>query len=221
MPRPAGASGRWRARWESLSAAGGPASLLAAAAALLSPAVARAQEHAAEAAGGGGSALFNMDVGLSIWTIVVFLVLLWVLAKFAWRPILAALDAREERIEEAIAEATRMREEAGRLVEQHRRQLATAREHAQQILAESRQAADKLRREMEERARRESEEIVERARREIAREREQALDALRREAVDLAIAAAARLLRQRLDSAADRQLVLEYLDAVQREEARA
>ncbi|MBI4540621.1 MAG: F0F1 ATP synthase subunit B [Gemmatimonadetes bacterium] len=187
------------------------------------PLAARAQEHAEEAAGGGagGNPLFTFELGLSIWTIVVFLFLLWVLGKFAWRPILGALEAREERIEEAIAEATRMREEAAKLLEEQRKQLVQTREHAQQILVDSRQAAERLRRDMEDRARREGEEMLERARREIEREREKAVDALRREAVDLAMAAASRLLHRRLDSAADRDLVLEYLDAVKREEGGA
>lgn len=188
----------------------------------LLPALAWAQEHGASTqAAGGGNPLFSIDLGLSIWTIVVFLALLWVLKRFAWRPILGALEAREARIEEAIAEASRTRVEAQQLLEEHRRRLAQAREHAQEILAETRQAAEKLRREMEERARRQSEEILERARREIEREKEQALDVLRRETVDLAIAAASRLLHRHLDAEADRALVLEYLDAVTREEGGA
>lgn len=183
------------------------------------PALAWAHERAPEApAAGGGNPLFSIDLGLSIWTIVVFLVLLWVLRRFAWRPILGALEAREARIEEAIAEAVRTREEAEQLLQEHRRRLAEAREHAQEILAQARQAAEKLRRETEERARRESDEILERARREIEREKQRALDVLRREAVDLAMAAASRLLRRRLDAEADRALVVEYLDAVTRQE---
>jgi len=183
-------------------------------------AVAWAQEEGAEA---GGNPLFNIDIGLSIWTIVVFLALLWVLRRFAWKPILGALEAREKRIEEAIAAAARLREEAEQALVEHRRQLAQAREQAQHILAESRQAAERLGQEMEERARRESSEILERVQREIQREREQAIDALRREAVELAVAAAARLLHRNLNSESDRALVLAYLDSLKREgdEARA
>ncbi|MBI4520666.1 MAG: ATP synthase F0 subunit B, partial [Gemmatimonadetes bacterium] len=124
------------------------------AAAALVPAFATAVRAQEEAAEGGGNPLFNIDIGLGIWTIVVFLTLLWVLRRFAWRPILAALAAREERIEKAIADAARLRDQAAQLLEEHRKQLAEAREHAQQILAESRQAAERLRREMEDRARR-------------------------------------------------------------------
>lgn len=183
-------------------------------------AVAWAQEEAAET---GGNPLFNIDIGLSIWTIVVFLTLLWVLRRFAWKPILGALEAREKRIEEAIAAAARLRGEAERTLVEHKKQLAQAREQAQHILAESRQAAERLGQELEERARRESSEILERVQREIQREREQAIDALRREAVELALAAASRLLHRHLDSENDRALVLAYLDSLKREsdEARA
>lgn len=169
---------------------------------------------AAEEPGGGGG-LFSINLGLSIWTVVIFTVLLLILWRFAWGPILAAVQAREESIQKALDEAARRHEEAAALVEQQRRELAEARRRAQEILNEGRDAAERLRKELEARAREESEAILQRARAEIQREREAALEALRREAVDLALTAASRLVRQKLDAEEDRRLVMEFVEGLQ------
>ena len=86
---------------------------------------------------------------------------------------------------------------------------------AQQLLTDARQAAERERAQLLERARREQEDLLDRARREIVAERDKALAALRREAVDLSLAAAAKLVGQRMDSETDRRLVTEYLDSVE------
>jgi F-type H+-transporting ATPase subunit b len=160
----------------------------------------------------GGGSLLNIRPGLVIWTWIIFLALLFVLRKWAWGPIVGALEARERRIQEALDEATREREEAHGLLEEHRKLLNQARNEAQEILAEGRKAAERFRAEMLEEGRQQKEEIVARARDEIARERDQALDALRREAVDLSITAASRVLEKNLDSEDNRRLALEYVD---------
>jgi F-type H+-transporting ATPase subunit b len=165
----------------------------------------------AEQAEAGGGGLFNINLGVSAWTLIIFLALLAVLAKYAWRPILGALEERERRIQEALDAAARDRAEAERLLEEQRRVLAEARQQTQQILAEGRQAAERLRQEMLERTRAEQEELLAAARRDIEREREQAIEALRREAVDLSLAAASKLVQKRLDTEDDRKLVRDYL----------
>lgn len=170
--------------------------------------------HAAE----GEPGLFSLNLGLSLWTIVVFVVVLFVLGKYAWGPILGAIDAREKGIQDSVEEAGRLRDEARALLEEHQRQLADSRRQSQQILAEARDAGEQLRRQMEEKARAEGEALVERARREIEREKQAALDELRQESVDLALAAAGRLLQRKLDAEADRALVQGFLDEL---EARA
>jgi len=162
-----------------------------------------------EAAGGGG--LFSVDPGLSLWTIVVFLLVLFILKKWAWGPILGALDAREQGIRTSIDQAAQMRVEAQAALEEHRKQLADSRRQAQEIVAEGRAAADRLSREIQDKARQEGERIVERARLEIERERDAALVTIREEAVDLALAAASRLLQERLTDERDRQLVKGFL----------
>jgi F-type H+-transporting ATPase subunit b len=167
---------------------------------------------AAQEAGGG---LFALDPGLSIWTIAVFLLVLFVLGKFAWKPLLGAVEAREEGIRNAISEARETRYEAEKLLEEHRKQLADARRQAQEVVAEGREAGERLRKELEARAREDSEEILERARREIERERDRALDTIRRESVELALAAASRILQERLDQPSDRKLLERFLSEVE------
>ncbi len=177
---------------------------------------------AAQEEHGEGGGLFSVNLGLSVWTIVVFLALLLVLRKWAWGPILAALETRERGIRETLDEAARLREEAAGLLEEHRRQVAEARRQAQEIVAESRQAAEQVRRELEAKAREEGEAILDGARRDIQQEKERAIHDLRRQSVELALAAAGRLLRRKLDAETDRGLISEYLDELQEgEEAQA
>ena len=163
----------------------------------------------------------GVDLGLSFWTIITFLLVLWVLKRFAWGPILGALEAREKGIEASIDEAHRFREEAQETLDKHREQLQDARRQAQEIIAESRQAGDKIRQELEQKGREESERLVEQARRDIERERDQALDAIRRESVDLALAATEQVLQEKLDGEKDRQRVVQYLDRLREQQTTA
>lgn len=165
-------------------------------------------EHAAE------PGIFNLNLGVSFWTVVIFLALLLVLKKYAFPPILGYAEARERRIQEILDAAAGDREEAQRILEEQRRELGEARRRAEQIVAEGKQAGERVRQEMLETARAEQEALLERARRDIDQERQKALEAIRREAVDLSIAAAGKLVGQRLDGGEDRRLVERYLDDV-------
>lgn len=156
--------------------------------------------------------LFAVDFGLAVWTLLTFGALLFVLGRYAWKPLMGALDARERSIQGDIDEAKRRRDEAEALLAEYREQLADGRRQAQALVAESREAAEQLRRELEEKAREESRAILANARREIERERDAAVDAVRREAVEVAMAAASRLVDERLDSERDRKLVTDYID---------
>ena len=161
---------------------------------------------------GGAGGLFDINTGLSLWTLFVFAGLLLILSKWAWGPILAAVDAREKGIQAALDEAAERNAEAAGLLEQHREQLMDARRQANELIAEGKAAGENVRKDIEEKARTEGQAIVERARAEIERERDAALEVLRRESVELALAAASRLMRENLDQAKDRELVERYLD---------
>jgi len=166
------------------------------------------QEQAAQ---GETPNVFAFSESVSFWTVVIFLVLLAVLAKFAFPPILGYAAAREKRIQDSLDEAKRQREEAAALLEQQRQELATAKQEAGQLIAEARLASEKLRADMLARSREEGDALVKRAKLEIMRERERAVESIRREAVDLAIAAAGKLIERRLGADEDRRLVSDYL----------
>ena len=168
------------------------------------------QEHAAEASGGP----LTVEGGLMVWTVVVFLLLLLVLKRFAWPAILGAVEAREQALEAQLAQATKDREEAAALLAEHKRLVADARHQATGIVAEARGVAEKERALAVEKTKQEQEELLARARREIAAERDRAVADLRREAVDLSLAAASKLVGSRLDSDTDRRIVGEYLSTL-------
>lgn len=172
--------------------------------------------EAAWAQGGapGTTPLFSINLGTTVWTTIVFLSLLAILWKFAWGPILTAADQREKGIQQALDEAKQRHEEASRLLEEHKQQLAEARKQANEVIAEGKTAAERVRKELEEKARAEAQGIVERAREEIERERDAALQTLRKEAVELALAAASQLLHEKVDQQKDRALVERFLQDV-------
>lgn len=176
------------------------------------------QEHAPAAADAAQHAespqVFGIMANVMTWTLIIFLILLFVLMKFAFPPILGYAAAREKRIQDALDESKRQREEAERLLETQRHELARARGEAQQLIAEGRQGADKIRQELLTRAKAEQEELITRAKADIEAERLKAVESVRREAVDIALAAAAKLVGQRLDSENDRRIVNDFLNRV-------
>jgi F-type H+-transporting ATPase subunit b len=173
------------------------------------------QEGAQAAEPGLPASPFSVNPGLFIWTWVVFLILMFVLKKAAWPKILASTLEREEKIKGQLAEADRLNGEArASVAEAQRLQLAT-RNEAQHLLAEAKAAVEKERASAVDKIRHDQEAVLERARRDIAAERDKAISDLRREAVDLALGAAAKVIGARLDSDADKKIVLDYLAKVE------
>ena len=168
-----------------------------------------AQEHAAEP-----PSLMSPNLGLMVWTLVIFIILLVVLSRFAFKPLIGAVEARERSLQEAIEGAKRDRDEAARLLAEQRAALEQSRGEAQRLLAEGRAAAEKMRADLLGQARAEAEEAKNRALRDIEAERERAIADLRREAVDLALAGASKVIERNLDDASNRQLVESFLSSV-------
>jgi F-type H+-transporting ATPase subunit b len=181
-------------------------------AALAVPALSLAATPALAQPAQGG--LLDINTGLMIWTVIVFGVVLAVLYFLAYPHLLGAVEAREKRIEQLLADAEADREKAAALVREQEKSLEETRSRAQEILAESRTASEKAREEMLAETRQEQEQMMARVRRDIEQERERAVDHVRREAVDIALAAASRLIRKELDGEENRRLVEAYLDEV-------
>lgn len=179
---------------------------------LLATAFAVLQEGGHGAAGeAASSGPFTINGGLILWTLVIFGVMLFALSKWAYPAILRQVEEREARIKQQIADAEKANADAQKLLADYQGQLAKSKAEAQELLAQGRAAGEKLREEMVAKGRTEQEELLERARREIALERDRALAELRKEAVELSIAAATKVIGKNLDTEADRKLVQEYL----------
>jgi F-type H+-transporting ATPase subunit b len=151
---------------------------------------------------------------LMAWTLAIFVVLMFILSKFAFGPITKAVEARERALEDAITSAQRDREEAARVLAEHRAALDASRAEAQKIIVDARTAAERVRAELIEQAHAEQATMLTRARQDIEAEKSKAITALRREAVDLAIAGAGRVIEKNLDQASNRQLVESFLASV-------
>ena len=173
------------------------------------------QEAARTAEPGAPASPFEVNPGLFIWTWIVFGILLFVLWKWGWPGILEKTVAREEKIKAQLADAERLNSEAKAALAEAQRLQAAARAEAQQLLADAKTAVEKEKATLVDKVRHEQEAVIERARREIASERDKAISELRREAVDLALGAAAKVIGQRLDSDADKKIVLDYLAKVE------
>lgn len=172
------------------------------------------QEHAAEGAETAKGGLLTPSGGLMFWTLIIFVILLFVLSRAAFKPMLAAVEAREKSLEDAIAGAKADREAAAKLLAEHKSQLEAARGEAQKLIAEGRSVGDKVRADMIEETRHQQQEMLERARREIESEKERAIADLRREAVELAIAGAGKVIEKNLDDASNRQIVESFLSSI-------
>ena len=158
--------------------------------------------------------LMALRVNLMLWTLVIFLILFFMLKKWAFPAILGAVERREQALQEALDNAKRDREEAQRLLDEHRRRIEEARGEAQKLIADGRAIAEKMRNDLIEQTHQEQQAMLERARREIETEKERAVAQLRREAVNLAIAGASKVIEQNLDNTRNRQLVESFLSSL-------
>lgn len=147
-----------------------------------------------------------------IWTIVSFLLVLFVLKKFAWTPILNALEAREKGIKDDIANAKSAREEAEGSLTEYRKKLAEANAEAQSLVVKARQDAERVREELLAKSKEDANGILDRARKQIELESQAAVNQIRGEIAELAIASAEKLISKSLDDEDHRRLVMESLN---------
>ena len=155
--------------------------------------------------------LVTPDPGLFIWTIITFLVLVTLLAKFAWRPLLDALDRREKLIAKAIDDAEKARADLERVRQDATKILADARVEGEALVARSRAAADRLGEELRQKASAEAAGILKKAEREIQLETTRAVEQVRREAVELSVAIASKILHRNVSAEDNRALIEDSL----------
>ena len=171
-------------------------------------------QEAAHEGGAPAGGPFTINPGLIIWTVVVFGILLFILWWKGLPVLVKSVEERERRIQKQLGDAERANTEAQRLLEEHKKQIAAAHNQAQEILAKAKSVSEKERATLLAKAREEYDALLNRARKDIDAEKDKAIQALRREAVDLSIAAASRVIEANLDTDANRKLVTEFLESL-------
>ncbi len=159
--------------------------------------------------------LVQPDPGLFLWTILTFLVLLVLLAKFAWKPLLALLDRREEMIRQSLDDAEKAKQELQRLQQESKEILSKARVEAQSILAKSRSEAEKLKGEIRQEAKVQADSILRDAEKQIQVETEKAITLIKNEVVDLSLLVASKLIKKNLSKEDNQSLIEESLKQVE------
>jgi F-type H+-transporting ATPase subunit b len=155
--------------------------------------------------------LIEVRPGLMIWTIVCFLVVLFVLKRYAFGPIQQMIDQRRERIEQAIAEADNAREEARHLLEEHRKLIGQAKAESEEILGEARRLAEAQRDRVKQETEEDRQRRLEETRRQIEQATAQALGEIRNEVGKLSLLAAEKITRKSLTGADQQRLIDEAL----------
>ncbi len=163
--------------------------------------------------------IMDLKPGLTIWTAITFLLLVVVLGKYAWGPIVKMLDERERTIREAIEQAKKERAEAERMLSEQTAALQAAQREAAALAQRSKQDVEVLRADLTAKARKEADDLVASARRQIQEEKSKALAELKGQVVDLAIEAARRLIESSLDEKSQRALVEDYISKLPADQA--
>jgi F-type H+-transporting ATPase subunit b len=162
----------------------------------------------------GGSFLVSPGLGLMIWTLVLFLIVMYVLGRFAFPRIREALEKRANAIRENIEAAQREREEAEKLLQEYRERLKEAREQSDDIVARARKAAEAAVAEASSEGKAKREELVAAARKDIETETRRSLEQIRKEVADLTVLATEKVTRKSLDAEDQKRLVEEALAEV-------
>lgn len=171
------------------------------------PAPAAHNEGNHSGGGGGAENPIAPEPSLAIWTVVVFLGLLFVLGRFAWKPLLASLHQREEHLEHVLHETERARNESEQLLAEHRRRLAAAEDQVRALIEEARKDARSAADEIVKKAQAEADAAKQRAERDIATARDQALSEIWQKTADLAVSVAGKVLGKSLNQDDHRRLI--------------
>jgi len=156
--------------------------------------------------------LLKVDPGLFLWTVITFAVLVLLLWKTAWRPIVDALDARAEKVRGDIENAENARVEAEKVLSVHRQEMAKAKDDAADIIAKGREEAEKMKNEIVEKANKEASTIVDRARKGIDLAKENALSDIKNEVVLLSTEIASKIISKNINPDDQKALVQEALN---------
>ena len=158
---------------------------------------------------------FAGNVGNALWTLVIFVIVVILLGKFAWGPVLGLLKQREEFIHKSLSDAKHDRDEAEARLKEYAAKLQSAQREAIGIVEEARRDAERLREELRERARAEAETMIKNAERQVQLETSRALQQIRKEAVDLSVAIASKLLQRNISKDDNEKLIDQALSQME------
>jgi F-type H+-transporting ATPase subunit b len=158
--------------------------------------------------------LLTVNPGLIIWTIIIFVLLLFLLKKIAWKPLLTALHTREQSIKDAIENAEKLKAEAEIMIAENKKAMAQANAESMKVLNEAREAAGKIKDEIVHKANEQAKQILEQSKRDIQTEKESALSELRSEVADLAIKTAEKVIKENLDETKQKKIVNDFLNQI-------
>jgi F-type H+-transporting ATPase subunit b len=158
------------------------------------------------------------DLGLMFWTVVTFILLLLVLKKIAFKPIMGALEKREKVIQDSLDEAKKTNVEAESLLDGYKQQVANAQDESRKIIDEGRALGEKMKSEIISKAKEESSQILKTTKEEIEREKSRVLVDLRKEVADLAIEATSKVVRQSLNRKEHIRLINEAISEVKKQD---
>lgn len=159
--------------------------------------------------------LVQPDPGLFIWTILTFVVLLALLAKFGWRPLLSALESRQAAIQKSLDDAERAKQELSKLQQESTKIIEQARVDAESILSKTRSDAERLRDDLKTKAKEEADTIVRNAQQQIQLQTRQALQQIRHEVADMAVMIASKLIERNLVKEDNDRLITETLNQIE------
>ena len=164
--------------------------------------------------GGWMEKWLSFDPGLFMWTIVTFLIVLFILKWKAWGPLMTALDKREENIREALSSAEKAREEANKVAEDYDEMIRKAQSEAQKIVAESKTTGERVREEIKETAEKEARKILDKAQVQIDSEKEKAVQEIKSVVVDFSLQAASKVIEKNLESEDNRRLINDTIEGI-------
>jgi len=158
--------------------------------------------------------LLSVNPGLIIWQILIFVILLFILKKIAWKPLLTALHTREQSIRDSIDQAEKLKLESEALIAENKKMLSQANAQSMKIINDAKETANKMRDEMMLKAQDDSRKLIEQAKSEIKQEKESAMSDLRNEVSELAIKAAEKILKENLDESKQKKIVNDFISQI-------
>jgi F-type H+-transporting ATPase subunit b len=158
--------------------------------------------------------LLSVEPGLMIWTILIFTILLIILKKYAWSPLLKSLRDREQGIKDSIEKAEYLKQEAEKMLSEHRKMIAKADEESRKIINESKSMAEKMRNDLMSKTNEDAARMISQAKSEIEREKIAALNTLKDEIANLAVQAAGKIIDENLDANKQKKLIDNFINKI-------